>query len=75
MLKSLLPKFRLSLSVRLMDITEKQVPTKLKPIVDAKRKSETGFSSVLEKFYCLLDVNPRADGGPKEPPPPVVFRL
>ena len=33
MLKPLVPKFRSDLSVRLRDITEKQVPAKLKPIV------------------------------------------
>ena len=33
MLKPLMPKFRLDLFVRLKDIAEKQVPTKLNPIV------------------------------------------
>ena len=33
MLKPLVPKFRLHLSVRSKDIAEKQVPAKLKPIV------------------------------------------
>ena len=33
MLKPLIPKFCSDLSVRLRDITEKQVPAKLKPIV------------------------------------------
>ena len=34
MLKPLVPKFNSDLSVRLREITEKQVPVKLKPIVD-----------------------------------------
>ena len=34
MLKPLVPKFRSDLSVRLRDIAEKQVPEKLKPIVN-----------------------------------------
>ena len=34
MLKPLALKFRLDLSARLKDITEKQVPAKLKPIVN-----------------------------------------
>ena len=33
MLKSLVPKFRSDLSVRLRDIADKLVPAKLKPIV------------------------------------------
>ena len=33
MLNLLVPKFRSDLSVRLMDIAEKQVPAKLKPLV------------------------------------------
>ena len=33
MLKPVVAKFRLDLSVRLKDIAEKQVPVKLKPIV------------------------------------------
>ena len=33
MLKPLVPKFRSDLSVRLRDITEKQFPAELKPIV------------------------------------------
>ena len=37
MLKPLAPKFRYDLSVRLRDIAEKQVPTKLKPIVGGFR--------------------------------------
>ena len=37
MLKPLVSKFRPDLSSRSKDITEKQVPAKLKPIVDLKR--------------------------------------
>ena len=36
MLKPLVPKFRPDLSVCLKDITEKQIPVKLKPIVIAR---------------------------------------
>ena len=46
MLKPFVPKFRSDLSVRLRDIAEKQVPTKLKPIVGyfADRTTKMGFS-------------------------------
>ena len=37
MLKPLVPKFRPDPSARLKDIAEKQVPAKLKPIVEAIR--------------------------------------
>ena len=36
MLKPLVPKFRSDLYVRLMNIAEKQVPVKLKPIVSTR---------------------------------------
>ena len=38
MLKALVPKFRPDISARLKDIAEKQVPTRLKPIVDVCSK-------------------------------------
>ena len=37
-LKSLMPKFRSGISVRLRDIAEKQVPVKLKTIVDESHR-------------------------------------
>ena len=39
MLKPVVPKFRLDLSVRLKDIAEKQFPAKLKPIVSVVKIS------------------------------------
>ena len=41
MLKPLVPKFRLDLSARLEDITEKLVPAKLKPIVGPHARNHT----------------------------------
>ena len=42
MLKPLVPKFRQGLSARLKDIAEKQVPAKLKPIVNINDRAGGG---------------------------------
>ena len=51
MLKLLVPKLSSDLSVRLRDIDEKQVPAKLKPIVDAS-------NTHMEKFQELKAISP-----------------
>ena len=49
MLKPLVPKFRSALSSRLKDITEKQVPAKLKPIVEVKQQGHASPPETLTK--------------------------
>ena len=56
MLNPLVPGFRLDLSLRLKNIAEKQVPAKLKPIVDIfllirRPKGHDTIYRVLQSFF------------------------
>ena len=54
MLKPLLPKFRSHLSFHLQNITEKQVPAKLKPIVAGDTQSHSNPSDIPDKHSGYL---------------------
>ena len=56
MLKLLVPRFRPDLSARLKDIAEKQVPAKLKPIVDAcwRDKNNETIREAISLFVLWL---------------------